>query len=187
MPDRSPRPAAPGDGLDARLAEMIRVDHAGEYGAVQIYRGQRAVFEAMGRHPHLVSALRRQEADEAAHLKAFDALIAQRGVRPTALAPIWNAAGFALGAVTALMGEKAAHACTAAVETAIEGHYAEQEAELGAREPELKAMIAQFRAEETAHKDEAIAEGAREAPGFSVLDAVIKAGCRVAIAVSQKI
>jgi 3-demethoxyubiquinol 3-hydroxylase len=186
--ERRPRPAAPGPGaLEKRAAEMIRVDHAGEYGAVQIYRGQRAVFEKMPRGRAMAALLARHEADEAAHLKAFDRVIAERGVRPTALAPLWNAAGYALGVATALMGEKTAHACTAAVESVIEEHYAAQERELADRDPALKAMIADFRADETAHKDEAIASGAHAAPGWTVLEQVIKTGCRIAIAVSQKV
>jgi 3-demethoxyubiquinol 3-hydroxylase len=186
-PARKPRPVAPGGGDAARVAEMIRVDHAGEYGATRIYAGQRAVFSRVPGLRRLAEQMARQEADEIVHKAAFDTVLAQRGVRPTALSPFWNVAGFGLGVVTALMGEKAAHACTAAVEEVIEEHYLAQEAELGEREPELKAMIAKFRAEEVEHRDEAIAHGAKEAFAHPVLEAVIKAGCRVAIAVSQKV
>ena len=185
---RASRPAAPGRRfVQDRVAEMLRVDHAGEFGATRIYEGQRAVFSRLPGARKIAAQLAEQEADEAVHKAAFDKLLLERKVRPTLLAPIWGAAGFGLGVVTALMGEKAAHACTAAVEEVIEDHYREQIEELGDHEPELSAMISRFRDEEIAHKDQAIAEGAKEAFGNPVLEAVIKAGCRVAIAVCQKV
>ncbi len=185
---RSSRPAAPGRRfVQDRVAEMLRVDHAGEFGATRIYEGQRAVFSRLPGARRIAAQLAEQEADEAVHKAAFDKLLIERKVRPTLLGPIWGAAGFGLGVVTALMGEKAAHACTAAVEEVIEDHYREQIEELGDQEPELSAMISRFREEEIAHKDQAIAEGAKEAFGHPVLEAVIKAGCRVAIAVCQKV
>ncbi len=187
-PRRSPRPALPGrSGLGDRVAQMIRVDHAGEYGATRIYEGQRAVFSRLPGAKRITAQLAHQEADETVHKAAFDELIQQRGIRPTLLAPLWGAAGFGLGVITALMGEKAAHACTAAVEEVIEDHYREQIEELGDHEPDLKAMITKFRAEEIEHKEQAIAEGAKDAFGHPVLEALIKAGCRTAIAVCQKI
>src|SRR5690606_19144088 len=127
------------------------------------------------------------EAHEQVHLDRFEALLAERRVRPTLFAPLWRAAGFALGASTALMGEKAAHACTEVVETVIEKHYAGQVEELAAREPELAAELARFRDDELVHRDTAVAEGAREAPGYGLLSAVIQAGCRAAIKLSEKI
>ncbi len=181
-------PARPGRGAaQARLAEILRVDHAGELAAVHIYRGQRAVFEA-GRGQEQASAtLTEMEAHEQAHLDAFDRLLNQRQVRPTLLAPVWRMAGFALGAGSALMGEKAAHACTEAVETVIEEHYAGQIAELSGREPDLAAELSRFRDDELAHRDLAVAEGAQEAPGYGLLSAVIRAGRRVAIRISEKV
>jgi ubiquinone biosynthesis monooxygenase Coq7 len=185
---RAKRPPLPGTNFSQdRLSEMLRVDHAGEYGATRIYEGQRAVFSRLPGARRIAAQLAEQEADETVHKAAFDQVLVERGVRPTLLGPIWGAAGFGLGVVTALMGEKAAHACTAAVEEVIEEHYRDQIEELGDREPELKAMITQFRAEEIAHKDQAIAEGAKQAFGHPVLEAVIKAGCKVAIAVCQKV
>jgi ubiquinone biosynthesis monooxygenase Coq7 len=185
---RARRPALPGrNGMKERVAEMIRVDHAGEYAATRIYAGQRAVFSRLASAKKISAQLAHQEADEVVHKAAFDELIQERGVRPTLLAPIWGAASFSLGVVTALMGEKAAHACTAAVEEVIEDHYREQIEELGDDEPELKAMISTFRDEEIAHKEQAIAEGAKEAFGHPVLEAIIKTGCRAAIAISQKV
>jgi ubiquinone biosynthesis monooxygenase Coq7 len=170
-----------------RLAEMIRVDHAGEYGAVQIYRGQQAVFgrsESKARAARIIADM---EAGEQDHLKTFDRLLAERGVRPTLMAPVWRVAGFGLGAVTALMGETAAHACTEAVEDVIEEHYGRQSRALEGVDRELKTVVDQFREDEIGHKQTAIEQGARNAPGYSVLSAVIKSGCRAAIRISEKI
>ena len=178
----------PGESaLPRRTEEMIRVDHAGEYGAVQIYKGQRAVFDRIGAKSHTASVIAEMEAGEQDHLKTFDRLIAERGVRPTLMAPVWRFAGFGLGAATALMGEKAAHACTAAVEEVIEQHYLRQSERLGVDDPELKDVIDRFRADETQHRETAIEQGAEEAPGYVVLSTLIKIGCRAAIAISEKI
>ena len=165
---------------------MLRVDHAGELGAVHIYRGQRAVMEAGGRVA-AAATLERMEAHEAAHLARLETLVTERRIRPTLLAPLWRAAGYALGAGTALIGESAAHACTEAVETVIEGHYGDQIAELEPREPALAAELSRFREDELAHKEQALAAGAREAPGYSLLGAVIRTGCRAAIKLSERL
>ena len=124
---------------------------------------------------------------EEAHLERFNALMAERRVRPTLLQPVWDVAGFALGAATALMGEKAAMACTDAVETEIDRHYGEQLEALGTSDPTLAADIAQFRADELEHQATAREHGAADAVGFPVLSAVIRAGCRVAIGLSKRI
>ncbi len=183
-----PVPPRPGRGASrARLAEILRVDHAGELGAVHIYRGQQAVLGKARGHERVAAQLAEMEGHEAVHLARFDALLNEHRVRPTLLAPLWRAAGFALGAGTALLGDKAAHACTEAVETVIEGHYAGQIAELAERDPELAAELTQFRDEELAHRDQAVEEGAREAPGYGLLAAVIRTGCRAAIKISEKI
>ena len=177
-----------GRGADrARMAEMLRVDHAGELGAVAIYQGQRAVFAALDTPPLLAGALEEMAAHEAVHLAAFDRLLTARGVRPTLLTPLWRLAGFVLGAGTALMGEKAAHACTEAVESVIEQHYAAQIVEIGEREPELAKELSAFRTDELTHRDQAIAGGARETPGYGLLSAAIGAGCRAAIRLAEKI
>jgi ubiquinone biosynthesis monooxygenase Coq7 len=186
----STKPVPPRPGPHARrtrMAEILRVDHAGELGAVHIYRGQQAVLGAARGRERTAAQLADMEGHEAEHLSRFDALLNERKVRPTLLAPVWRAAGFALGAGTALLGEKAAHACTEAVETVIEEHYAGQIAELTTRDPELAAELARFRDEELAHRDIALAEGAREAPGYGLLSAVIRAGCRAAIKISEKV
>lgn len=182
-----PIPPRPGRGAAAaRMAEILRVDHAGELAAVQIYRGQRAVLGHSARHGAMSARLAEMEAQEAVHLARFDRLLTERRVRPTAFAPVWRLAGFALGAGTALMGEAAIHACTEAVETVIEGHYADQIEELAHRDPALAQELSGFRDEEVAHRDHAVEAGAREAPGYSLLSAVIRTGCRAAIKLSEK-
>ncbi len=174
----------PGDPTREELIErIIRVDHAGEYGAVRIYAGQLAVLGRSRAAP----ALREMAEKEAEHLAAFDRLVADRAVRPTVLSPLWHAAGFALGAATALMGERAAMACTEAVEEVIDAHYAHQAAALGEDEAELRATIERFRADEIEHRDAARAAGAAEAPGHEILTAAIKAGSRLAIWLSTRI
>jgi 3-demethoxyubiquinol 3-hydroxylase len=178
---RKPRPKAPGAGADTEA--MIRVDHAGEYGAVRIYEGQLAVLGKRGS----ADTIRHMAEQEQRHLKTFDRLVNERRVRPTALAPLWRVAGYALGMGTALLGEKAAFACTAAVEEAIDAHYAAQIAELGERDPELKNTVEDFRADEAAHRQTALDHGAEQAPGYKLLSEAIKAGCRVAIKLSEKI
>ena len=183
-----PPPPRPGPGARAaRLAQILRVDHAGELGAVHIYRGQRAVMSAAPGRAAVAAQLAELEGHEARHLARFDALLTRENVRPTLLAPLWRAAGFALGAGTALMGEKAIHACTEAVETVIEGHYADQIAELQSREPALAAELSGFRDEELAHRDQAVDLGPRDVPGYALLAGVIRAGCRAAIKLSERL
>ena len=174
----------PGDPPpQARVAAMLRVDQAGEFGAARIYAGQLAVLGRSAAGP----VLRRMAAQEAEHLKTFDALIAERRVRPTALRPFWSLAGYALGAATALLGERAAMACTVAVEETIDAHYRAQLAELGDAEPALSTTIETFRQEELEHRDIGVAHGARQAPGYRLLHAAIAAGCRVAIRLSERL
>jgi ubiquinone biosynthesis monooxygenase Coq7 len=178
----------PGENVrERRIAEMIRVDHAGEYGAVQIYRGQQAVFSRIEGKAHAARIISEMEAGEQEHLKTFDRIIGERGVRPTLMAPFWRIAGFGLGAVTALMGEQAAHACTEAVEEVIEGHYKRQSEALAGVDRELKDVVDRFREDEIGHKVTAVEQGAHNAPGYAVLSAVIKFGCRAAIRISEKI
>jgi ubiquinone biosynthesis monooxygenase Coq7 len=163
---------------------MIRVDQAGEYGAARIYAGQLAVLG--DRHP-AAREIRHMAAQEARHLDAFNRMLAQRGVRPTLLQPVWHVAGFALGAASALIGPKAAMAATVAIETEIDRHYGEQLDELAGSDPELEAAITDFRAEEVEHKETALAAGAEAAPGYPVFSALVRAGCRAAIAVAKRI
>lgn len=165
------------------LEQVIRVDHAGEYGAKRIYQGQLSVLRGT-RHEATIRHMQEQEQE---HLDTFSRLIAERRVRPTALLPFWHVAGFALGAATAAMGSRAAMACTVAVEEAIDEHYQEQEAKLGADEPRLREDIARFRAEELEHRDIGLANEAELTPGYRLLSAAIKLGCKVAIKVSEKV
>lgn len=181
---RRARPNAPGVSTGGDVKSMIRVDHAGEYGAVRIYEGQLAVLDAR-KNTRAAATVRKMAEQEQRHLETFDRLINERGVRPTALEPLWRVAGFALGAATALMGEKAAFACTAAVEEVIDDHYARQIERLD--DAELKATVEDFRADEIAHKREALAQGAEEAPGYRILSEAIKTGCRIAIKLSERI
>ncbi len=175
----------PGDKPISEAAKrMIRVDHAGEFGAVRIYAGQRAV---MGENHPKAGLLKHMYEQEEVHLARFDKFIAERGVRPTIMAPFWHVAGFALGAGTALLGEKAAMACTQAVEEVIDDHYQHQLDTLDGADPELEEMIEIFQAEEVEHKKIAEEHGAEEAPGYPILSGAIKAGCKAAIWVSKRI
>ena len=166
---------------------MIRVDHAGEFGALRIYQGQLAVLSRLSRADDDVEAIRAMRAQEQTHFDVFDRMIKDKGLRPTALEPVWHAAGFALGAATALLGQKAAMACTVAVEDVIDEHYSRQMERLGTQEPALKDAIAEFRADESAHRTEALERGATEAPAYGLLSAAIRFSCRVAIALSERL
>jgi ubiquinone biosynthesis monooxygenase Coq7 len=163
---------------------MLRVDQAGEYGATRIYAGQLAVLRPNSPSAKLISRMASQERE---HLERFDRLIAERRVRPTMLQPLWNVAGFALGAGTALMSEEAAMACTDAIETEIDRHYSRQLDELGDEDPELSADIERFRSDELEHRDTARAAGAEQALGYPLLTGAIRAACRVAIALSKRV
>lgn len=177
-------PYLPGDHPPAGdRARMIRVDQAGEYGATRIYQGQLAVL----RHGRGAGAIREMAEQEERHLAQFDRLVHERRVRPTALSPLWHLAGYALGAATALMGERAAMACTVAVEEVIDGHYGRQAEQLADTDPELAEAIASARADEIAHRDVALAHEATEAPGYELISAAIKTGARLAIWLSERI
>ena len=176
----------------AQIARILRVDQAGEFGAKRIYQGQLDVFAkrpGMARTEALIRHMAEQE-DE--HLDRFNDLVAERGVRPTVLQPFWHVAGYTLGAATALMGEKAAMACTAAVESVIDEHYARQQSSLdrlkeaGTDESGIKASIDKFRADEAEHHDTALEEGAAQTPGYRLLSGVIKACSKSAIWLSER-
>ncbi|WP_417464314.1 demethoxyubiquinone hydroxylase family protein [Kordiimonas sp.] len=180
----------PGDrGFGADTERMLRVDHAGEFGAVRIYAGQRAV---LGENHPRAGLFKHMYEQEEVHLARFNKMITERGVRPTLMAPFWHVAGFALGATTALMGEKAAMACTAAVEEVIDDHYQHQRDSLAARadadrDHELEEVIETFQAEEVEHMEIAKAHGAEDATGYPLLSGLIKAGCRTAIWISKRV
>ena len=166
------------------LDEIIRVDHAGEYGATRIYDGQIAVF---GKDSKIGKTIQHMADQEQEHIEKFNELLIEKRVRPTALLPVWNIAGFALGAGTALMGEKAAMACTVAVEKVIGEHYREQQNLLEDDEKELKKTIAKFEKDELEHHDIGLEHDAENAPGYKVMTKVIEIGCKAAIAISKKI
>ena len=166
------------------LDEIIRVDHAGEYGATRIYDGQIAVF---GKDSKIGKTIQHMADQEQEHIEKFNELLIEKRVRPTALLPVWNIAGFALGAGTALMGEKAAMACTVAVEKVIGEHYREQQDLLEDDEKELKKTIAKFEKDELEHHDIGLEHDAENAPGYKVMTKVIEIGCKAAIAISKKI
>lgn len=189
MTRRTGEGAMPGDPTARDIVErVIRVDQAGEYGAIRIYEGQLAALRATGRGngetARKIEAMLRQERQ---HNATFDRLLVERRVRPTALQPLWSVAGFALGAATALLGDQAAMACTVAVEETIDKHYAAQRDQLGDDEASLRETVETFRKEELAHRDEALASGAEQAPGYETLSAAIRAGSRLAIWLSARI
>jgi 3-demethoxyubiquinol 3-hydroxylase len=174
----------PGDlTKDELIDRIIRVDHAGEFGARRIYEGQLAILRGKPE----AQAIEHMYAQELEHLKAFEKLMVERRVRPSALHPVWNVAGFALGAATALMGPKAAMACTVAVEEVIDQHYRAQSEKLGADEAPLKAKIEKFRGEELEHRDIGLECGAQQAPAYPLLTGAIKAGSRLAIWLAERI
>ncbi|MBB3954508.1 demethoxyubiquinone hydroxylase family protein [Novosphingobium sediminicola] len=170
--------------VSQRVKRMVRVDQAGEYGAVRIYAGQLAVMGDRGPHS---AKIREMEAQEVDHRAWFDRLIVERQGRPTVLQPIWHVAGFALGAATALIGPEAAMACTAAIETEIDLHYTQQLEELGDEDPELAGLIEKARDDEREHRDTAFANGAERAPAYPLLSGAIRLGCRLAIRLSERI
>lgn len=167
----------------ASLHAMIRVNQAGEYGATRIYAGQLAVLKGTPSE----TAITEMAAQEAEHLKQFNRLIIEHKVRPTLLNPLWHVGGYALGALTALLGEKAAHACTIAVEEVIDDHYKDQLAQLPDKDAPLPRLIEQCRQEELAHKETAIDLGGHEAPAYALLTAAVKAVSRTAIWLSSRI
>ncbi len=174
----------PGDGSRKALVEgMIRVDHAGEYGAKRIYDGQLAV---LGGTP-AGDVIAKMADQEQRHLDHFDALVVERRVRPTVLSPVWHAAGYALGVGSALLGEKSAMACTQAVESVIDEHYAQQAERLGDDEAPLRAAIEEFRADEQEHHDTALEHGAAQVPAHELLTGAVRAGTRLAIWLSTRV
>jgi ubiquinone biosynthesis monooxygenase Coq7 len=182
-PAGGPKRNWPGEPDEAgRIERMIRVDQAGEFGAARIYAGQLAVLGRSSSAP----VLRHMAQQEQRHLDSFNELMVRRRVRPTILSPLWHVAGYALGATTALMGERAAMACTVAVEEVIDEHYSRQAAQLGEDEAELKGMVEEFRQEELEHRDTALEHDARATPGYEPLTFAIKGASRLAIWLSER-
>jgi 3-demethoxyubiquinol 3-hydroxylase len=191
---RKTRPLPPGKAAARKestddIAAMIRVDHAGEFGALRIYAGQLAVLSRITGNQEDAAAVAHMAAQEKKHFDSFSQMVRDRGVRPTALEPIWHVAGYALGAATALMGKNAAMACTVAVEDVIDEHYAAQIEKLSAvkSEGELKKTVETFRQDELEHRAEALSRGAEQAPLYGLLSSAIRLGCRTAIRLSERI
>jgi len=170
------------DQMTHSVDQMIRVDHAGEYGAVRLYEGQLAV---LGQSTH-ADALKEMLEHEQEHLATFRKMLKERKLKPTVFQPLWHMAGFALGAATAALGTRTAMACTVAVEDEIDEHYESQEQQLGDDEKELKQKITQFRAEEQEHRDEALRREAEKAPLYPILYGGIRGGTRLAIWLSTR-
>ena len=167
------------------IEEIIRVDHAGEHGATQIYRGQLAIFKE---NTEFGKEIKEMADQEEIHKSTFDEYIVKENVKPTALFPFWNLAGYALGLGTALMGKKAAMACTIAVEEVIGKHYHEQAETLTEKKhSKLKKTLLKFRDDELEHKDIATTNDGEKTPGYKLMKFVIQSGCKVAIKLSEKI
>lgn len=166
-----------------QIASMLRVNLAGEYGAKRIYEGQLAILK----NSSLAPLLEHMKNQELGHLQAFEKLVIENHVRPTFLQPLWHVAGYALGVTTALLGEKAAMACTVAVEEVIDHHYESQLTRLGDQNPALSDLISACQQEELDHREAAIEQGAYEAPAYPLLSQTIKTASRLAIWLSERI
>lgn len=166
------------------LNEMIRVDHAGEYGALRIYQGQ---LDALGQDHPIAPTLQHMYEQEKRHLETFEKLIVEKRVRPTLLSPLWHVAGYCLGYATGKLGTRAAMACTVAVETVIDEHYAEQEKVLERIDPTLKEIVSVFRQEEIDHKNTGLEHEAEQTPCYPILSNTIKTASKVAIWLSKRL
>lgn len=184
--EHSPMPL-PGEAARDSMARMLRVDHAGEVAAKRIYQGQLDVLRQRPGMAAEVALIEEMAEKEDAHLARFEQLMRAHQVRPTALGPVWDLASYGLGVMSAMLGANAAMAATAAVEEVISEHYQAQLDALGADAPELASVIAEFRADEMAHGETALASGAETAVGYAPFSALIKAGCRLAIKIAERI
>ena len=169
------------------LEEIIRVDHAGERGAIKIYEGQLLALKTIKEDPALRDKIEEMKEHEKEHLEYFEKEIQKRKIKPTYLLPLWDIMGVALGFGTALLGKKAAMLCTASVEEVIEDHYQNQLKKLGKDESNLKEKIEKFRSDEINHKNKAYEAGATNKGFYSVMDKIIRTGSRIAITISEKI
>ena len=169
------------------LEEIIRVDHAGERGAIKIYEGQLLALNTFKKDEKLKNLIEEMKEHEKEHFEYFDKEIQKRNIKPTKLLPLWDLMGITLGFSTAMMGKKAAMLCTASVEEVIDGHHKDQTYKLREDEEELKKKIIKFREDELEHKDIAYESGATKSGLYSILDKVIKTSSRIAIAISEKI
>ena len=170
-----------------KIEEFIRVDHAGERGAIKIYEGQRLALKTICKDPNLQKTIEEMKIHEKEHCDFFEQEIKKRNIQPTKFLPLWDLLGIGLGFGSTILGKKAAMLCTASVEEVIDGHYQNQIDQLGSDEKELKETIVKFRADELHHKDIAYEEGATKNGLYGILDKIIKTGSRIAINISEKI
>ena len=169
------------------LEEIIRVDHAGERGAIKIYEGQLLALKTIKKDDFLEGKIEEMKSHEKEHLEYFEKEIQKRNIKPTYLLPLWDLMGVTLGFGTALLGKKATMLCTASVEEVIEDHYQKQLKKIGNDEMDLKAKIEKFMGDETNHKNTAYRAGATNKGLYSIMDKVIKVGSKIAITISEKV
>ena len=169
------------------IEEFLRVDHAGERGAIKIYEGQLLALKTFMKNEDLKSKLEEMKLHEQEHADFFDKEIKKRNIKPTKFLPLWDLLGISLGFGSTILGDKAAMLCTASVEEVIDEHYQNQINKLGDDEKELRKKIIKFREDELHHKDIAYKNGASKAGVYSILDKVIKTGSRIAITISEKV
>ena len=169
------------------LEEIIRVDHAGERGAIKIYEGQLLALKTIKQDDDLKDKIEKMKAQEKEHLEYFEKEIQKRKIKPTYLLPLWDLMSVSLGFGTALLGKKAAMLCTASVEEVIENHYQNQLKKIGDDEKDLKEKIEKFKKDETSHKNTAYDSGATNKGLYSIMDKIIQTGSRIAITISEKI
>ena len=170
-----------------KIEEFIRVDHAGERGAVKIYEGQLLALNTLIKDDNLKKIIEEMKVHEKEHCDFFEAEIKKRNITPTKFLPLWDLLGVGLGFSSTLLGKKAAMLCTASVEEVIDGHYLSQIKQLGNEEKNLKEKIIKFRKDELNHKDIAYEKGATKEGSYSILDKLIKTGSKIAIKISEKI
>ena len=170
-----------------RVEEFIRVDHAGERGAVKIYEGQLLALNTIVKNENLKKTIEDMKEHEIEHCKFFENEIKKRNIQPTKFLPLWDLLGVGLGFGSTLLGKKAAMLCTASVEEVIDKHYLDQINQLGPDEKELKKKIIKFRQDELDHKDIAYEEGASKKGVYSIMDKIIKTGSKIAIRISEKV
>ncbi len=171
----------------SKVEEFIRVDHAGERGAVKIYEGQLLALNTLVKNEDLKKTIEEMKVHEIEHCQFFEKEIKKRNIKPTKFLPLWDLLGVGLGFGSTLLGKKAAMLCTASVEEVIDKHYLDQINQLGPDEKELKKKITKFRDDELQHKDIAYEEGATKKGIYSIMDKIIKTGSKIAINISEKV
>ena len=170
-----------------RTEEFIRVDHAGERGAVKIYEGQLLALNTLIKDENLKKTIEEMKVHEKEHCAFFESEIKKRNIKPTKFLPLWDLLGVSLGFGSTILGKKAAMLCTASVEEVIDEHYQNQINQLGSDEKELKKKIIKFREDELHHKDIAYQKGATKKGFYSIMDKIIKTGSKIAINISEKV